>query len=412
MSLIRSYANICSYMVICVLLPLLALRAALGDARNRLREPIALAPQHDGARLIGEVSPAAHALGVRPGMGLGEATDICPELDLITPDPTRTEAIHEAVLRRLEAIGAEVESEHPGEAFFAADEIERLYGGLDGVLTATRRQLGPNPLLAAAPTRLGAFAAARASDPDPVAIVSPEELPRFLATLPVTVLTGRLGIPATRERELLRSMNRLGLNRLGDLTALSRDDVADRLGPPGSRARDLALGNEGPIRARSPREQIAEEVDLPEAAAGTHLQGGLAILCDRLSARLVATGLTARSLMLEARLAGGGSWRRETSPRRPTASSQLMRMILAPALEQLPRPAESLRLRVTAPGPSAPEQLEITRRPEQTRRVRLDEAARQVRAAVGETGLMRVLDAEAGSRLPERRMLLTPYLSE
>src|SRR5690606_2542648 len=179
LSLIRSYANICSYMVICVLLPLLALRAALGDARNRLREPIALAPQHDGARLIGEVSPAAHALGVRPGMGLGEATDICPELELIAPDPTRAEAIHEAVLRRLEAIGAEVESERSGEAFFTADEIERLYGGLDGVLEATRRQLGPNPLLAAAPTRLAAFAAARASDPGPAVTVSPEDLPRF-----------------------------------------------------------------------------------------------------------------------------------------------------------------------------------------------------------------------------------------
>ncbi|MDQ2621576.1 MAG: hypothetical protein M3Y45_00890, partial [Actinomycetota bacterium] len=254
-------------MVICVLLPLLALRAALGDARNRLREPIALAPQHDGARLIGEVSPAAHALGVRSGMGLGEATDICPELELIAPDPTRAEAIHEAVLRRLEGIGAGVESERSGEAFFTASEIERLYGGLDGVLEATRRRLGPNPLLAAAPTRLGAFAAARTGGPDSAAIVSPEELLAYLAALPVTILSGRLGMPMTRERELLRSMDRLGLVRLGDLTALSRDHVADRLGPSGSRARELALGKETPILARSPHEQMAEEVDLPEAAA-------------------------------------------------------------------------------------------------------------------------------------------------
>ncbi len=412
MSGIRSYANICSYMFVCVLLPLLDLRAALGDARNRLREPIALAPQHDGARLIGEVSPAAHAFGVRPGMGLGEAADLCPELDLITPDPTRAEAIHEAMLRRLEGIGAEVESDRPGEAFFAADEIERLHGGLDGVLDAARRRLGPNPLMAAAPTRLSAFAAAHGSGPGPALVVPPEQLEARLAGLPVTTLIGRLGITVDRERELLRSMRRLGLNQLGDLATLSRDDVADRFGPPGTRARELALGIEGPIRPRTPHEQIAEEVELPEAAAGNHLQGGLTILCDRLAGRLETTGLTARTLRLEARLAGGGSWTRETSPRRPTASSRLMRMILTPALEQLPRPAESLRLRVTAWGPSVPEQLEIAHRPEQTRRGRLDEAARQVRAAVGEAGLMRVLDAESDSRLPERRMLLTPYLSE
>ncbi len=399
-------------MFLCALLPLLALRAALGDAQDRLREPIALAPQHDGARLIGEVSPAARALGVRPGMGLGEAADICPGLDLITPDPTRVGSIHEAMLRRLEGIGAEVESDRPGEAFFATLGLERMHGGLDGVLEVTRGRLGASSLLAAAPTRLSALAAARESEPGSAATIRPDQLHRHLEGLPVSLLSGRLGVPAARERELLRSMNRLGLNRLGDLTALSRDDVADRFGPPGSRARELALGIEAPIRGRTPHEQIAEEVELPETAAGSHLQGGLAILCDRLSARLAATGLTARTLMLEARLTGGGSWTRETSPRRPTASSSLMRMILAPGLEQLPRPAESLRLRVTVPGPSAPEQLEITHRPDQTRRGRLDEAARQVRAAVGEAGLMRVLDAEAGSRLPERRMLLTPYLSE
>lgn len=398
-------------MFVCVLLPLLALRAALGDARDRLREPVALAPQHDGTRLIGEVSPAARALGVAPGMGLGEAMDICPDLGLVAPDPTRAEAIHEWVLTRLEGIGAGVESERPGEAFFAAGGIERLHGGLEGVLGAARRRLGPDPRMAAAPTRLAALAAAREGDPES-AIVSPQRLGTRLEGLPVTILAGRLGTSPSRERELLRSMHRLGLNRLGDLAALSRDDVADRFGPPGIRARELALGIEGPIRPRPPREQISEEIRLPEAAAGNHLQGGLSILCDRLAGRLAEAGLTARTLMLEARLDGGGSWARETSPRRPTASSGLMRMILAPGLEQLPRPAGSLRLRVIATGPASSEQLELARRPEETRRARLEEAARQVRAAVGETGLMRVLDAESGSRLPERRMLLTPYLSE
>ena len=64
--------------------------------------------------------------------------------------------------------------------------------------------------------------------------------------------------------------------------------------------------------------------------------------------------------------------------------------------------------RITA---AAPEQTELSRRPEETRLLRLDEAAHQVRAVVGERGLMRVLDAEVDSHLPERRMLLTPYLS-
>lgn len=396
----------------CVLLPLLALRAALGQATDRLLEPVALAPQHDGTQVIGEVSPAAHALGVRSGMGLGEAIDICPGLGLVSPDPARAETIQEKVLRRLEEIGAEVESTRPGEAFFAVSQIERLHGGTEGVLAAVRRQLGPNPLLAIAPSRLAALAAARRTEPGMAARVDAGQLEAHLASLSVTILAGRLAGPERRGRELITSMRRLGLNRLGDLTALSRDAVADRFGPSGIEARNLALGIEGPLRPRPPHELISEEIELPEASSGSHLQGGISILCDRLSGRLQAIGLTARSLVIDARLSGGGSWTREISPRRPTAAAALMRLILIPRLEQLPRPADSLRLRVSSLGPGSPEQLEITHHPEQTRRQRLDEAARQVRAAVGSDGLLRVLDAEAESRLPERRMLLSPYLPE
>ena len=39
-------------------------------------------------------------------------------------------------------------------------------------------------------------------------------------------------------------------------------------------------------------------------------------------------------------------------------------------------------------------------------------AGAHVRAAVGESALMRILETEPESRLPERRMLLTPYSSE
>jgi hypothetical protein len=114
---------------------------------------------------------------------------------------------------------------------------------------------------------------------------------------------------------------------------------------------------------------------------------------------------------MEARLSGGGSWSRETAPREPTGRADLLRMILSPGLEQLPRPAEHLGLRVTGMTAAAPKQTELSRRPEETRLLRLNEAALQVRAVVGESGLMRVLDADIDSHLPERRMLLTPYLS-
>ena len=121
-------------MVIAVILPDLALRAALKEAQDRLGEAIALAPQHDSIQVIGDVSEPARRLGVRPGMGLGEAIDICPSLLLVPPDPTRAAALWEKFLLRLEDMGAEVESPADGEAFFEASGLERLYGNLAGVI--------------------------------------------------------------------------------------------------------------------------------------------------------------------------------------------------------------------------------------------------------------------------------------
>jgi protein ImuB len=349
-------------------------------------------------------------------MGLGEAVDICPQLALITPDPTRAAQIWESVLNRVESLGAAVESERGGEAFFDASGIQRLHGGLDGVLDAASAKLGPNFLVAAAPTRLASLAMAGDQPVDELPgrrrILPPEEMAAFLSTLPLAILLDRLPGPDREARRMLESMRRLGLKTLGDLAALPVDAVADRFGPAGLGARDLALGLETPIRPRVPSEQMTEWLDLPDAGTGIHLEGGLTILCDRLAGRLRAAGTSIRTLSIEARLLDGGSWSHQSSPPQPTSSSRILRLLLFPALEQLPRPADRLGLRVLETAPQVADQLEVIHRPGETRRLRLGEAARQVRAAVGESALMRILETEPESRLPERRMLLTPYSTE
>ena len=93
-------------------------------------------------------------------MRLGEALSRCPELALVPPDTERAERAWESVLRRLEGIGAEVESERAGEAFFEVAGLRRLWGGTEGVLARAREEAGMPLLLAAAPVRFCAYAAA------------------------------------------------------------------------------------------------------------------------------------------------------------------------------------------------------------------------------------------------------------
>ena len=144
----------CVRVVVCVLFPRFQLTVAIGGARAELlQSPVALAPEPGGTQTVGEVSLAAEAFGVHPGMGLGEALARCPRLTLVPPDPAGVADSWERLLVRLESIGAAVEPERPGLVCFDARGLERLYTGVEGVLAAARRALRSPARYGVAPSR-------------------------------------------------------------------------------------------------------------------------------------------------------------------------------------------------------------------------------------------------------------------
>lgn len=401
-------------MVACVLIPRFALRVAAGD---RPIGPAALAPQPGEREVVGEVSKEAEDAGVRAGMALGEAFGHCPTLGLIPPDPARAAEIWEKVLRRLEGIGAVVESECAGEVFFTVDGLVRLHGEepID-VLFAARKALGPRVRIAAAPNRFTSFAAANRGSRLPRSICEGTEetilpagaLRKFLALLPVAALRTKLGAE-TQAAKLISSLERLGINTLGDFVRLPRSKVADRFGKLGLRALELASGEDTQLRPRKPAEALSVGIDLPDAVAGLQLARYLELLIDRLLADRRRKERLILALRLSMRLAGGGSWSVEQVFGRPTAKAKTISLLLAPRLEELPGPAEELTLRIEAFGPEASDQLELFFGPIEPQGDRVGAAVREVRAASGPEALMKVIDVDPQSHLPERRFVLAPY---
>src|ERR1700761_3572268 len=147
-------------MIVCVLLPRFALTTATGDRAELLRAPVALAPEPGGVQQVGEVSLAAEAFGIHPGMRLGEALARCPELTLVPPDPAGVADLWERLLVRLESVGAAVEPERPGLVCFDARGLLRLHGGTEGGLRAGRPALRMPARFGVAPSRFAAVAAA------------------------------------------------------------------------------------------------------------------------------------------------------------------------------------------------------------------------------------------------------------
>jgi protein ImuB len=393
-------------MIVCALLPRFQLSVAAGDRAELLRTPAALAPEPGGAQKVGEVSLAAEAFGVHPGMRLGEALARCPRLSLVPPDPAGVADLWERLLVRLESIGAAVEPERPGLVCFDAQGLLRLHGGLDSVLARSRRALRVPTRLGVAPSRFAAVAAAtRARVRRPVIVQGGREQARdFVAPLPVALLRAR---PALAD--LPEALERLGIGTLGELAALAPAVLADRFGTAGLSAHELASGGDGALRPRPAAEYLRESLELPEAASGIQLERGLGLLIDRLLARRERRGRTLRAVVLSAVLVESGTWRERVVFREALADPVRMRLALAQRLALMPAPAEVLRLAVERFGPPASDQRGLLDDPSAARAVRLREAIRQARTAAGPDAALRVLEVDPYSRVPERRAVLAPF---
>lgn len=394
-------------MVICVLLPRFQLTIAAGDRAGLLHTPTAIAPEPGAVQQIGEVSLAAEAFGVHPGMRLGEALARCPRLTLVPPDPAGVADFWERLLVRLESIGAAVEPERPGLVCFDARGLLRLHGGVDGVLSAGRRALRVPARFGVAPSRFAAVAAAsKARARKPVIVSGSRAAARaYLAPLPVELLRAR---PALTE--LAEALERLGVRTLGDLAGLPLAALADRFGSAGLLAHELASGGDGALAPRPAAEFVRESLELPEAASGIALEHALGLLIDRLLARRERRGRMIRAVVISAVLVEhGGTWREQVVFREALADPVRMRLVLTPRLGLMPAPAEKIRLAVEHFGPPTSDQRPLLKDPAAARAARLREAIRQARAAAGPEAALRVLAVEPDSRFPERRAVLAPF---
>jgi len=391
-------------MIACIVIPGFALRAALRTRPGLGLRPAALGPAPGAEPLLGPVTAAAEAAGVRTGMRLGEALATCPELVLVEQDPAAAEQAWEEILQRLEDRGFAVEPVEPGCVYFATDGVERLYGGLEPALKRALAAVGEpwDARAGAADRRFAALAAASVARPGQALVVSDRPAREFLAPLPLTLLP--------LERERYEELEELGVRKLGQLAGLPGGAVAERLGPEGRRAWSLARGEaDGRVRPRRAPVQVDEVLEFPEAVGNElTLRRALAALVDRLLAREERAGRPVRKLALTARLVGGASWRRAVTLREPSADPVRLRTALGPKLAELPSPAVKLRLELVELSEQTGEQLELVRAEGEVLRGRLREGLRQVRASVGAGGVSTVVEVAPWSRIPEARALLVP----
>lgn len=387
--------------LVCALVPRFALRVAMGGSLGDA--PTALAPEAGGSPLVGEVNAAAATFGVRPGMRAGEAIARCPRIRLVTADPGAVADAAEELLAGLEAIGAAIEPLEPGRALFRADGLLRMHGGLGRLLHAAGQLLPPGGRIGAGPGRFTAQAAAIKARPGRPRVVDADGAPGFIGRMAI----GRLGL----DPRITDELEALGIRTAGALAALPLPAVADRFGPAGIAGRRLAQGeDEDYVAPRMPPQPLREWIDFSEPVGDeATLHQAATLLVERLLATPRRAGRPVRTLTLSARLSAGGSWRRPVRLRDATSEPRRLRDALLPALSGLPGALDRLTMELAELGEPGGSQQLLMRPAHEVRRERASEAARQLRAAMGEGHLLRVVEVAPWSRLPEGRELLVPY---
>jgi protein ImuB len=286
------------------------------------------------ATRVMEASAAAREHGITPDMTEAEARARCPVLVARPWSDERVASARHALLEAALTVSPRVEDGGSGIVHVDAAGLERLVGNSRAIADRLVRQVGAVGLTARVGMARSRTAARLAAQAGPrVTLVPPGGEQAFLAALPVSALE----LPG----ELAATFGRWGIRTLGELAALPRRSLGDRLGAAGLSAHDLALGlDRGPFRVHVPEPYWEEAQGLDwEIVSQQALAVVVERVLERLTARLGVVHVSADAIELELTLVSGVTHQRVVALAYPTRDVRLILALLRLEIEAHPPPA-------------------------------------------------------------------------
>jgi len=246
-----------------------------------------------------EVPPA-----VRPGMMLAQARAHCAELVIAPADPEKDRRSLEALGYWLMRFSPNVAIWPPASICLDATGLEMLFGNLHslaGRVDAAMKRLSLNANVAIGPTPGAAWAMAVFGGESPT-VVSNENLLAALSRLPPEALRLEVeGFASTSATA--QSLRALGIDAIGILLRIPRDQLVSRFGPAILQRIDQATGAiQEPLNWLPHRTPIQAEMEfdgIVESLETLHL--ALRQVLDRVVELLSGRGLGAKQLRMTLR---------------------------------------------------------------------------------------------------------------
>jgi protein ImuB len=298
--------------------------------------PSGVTEKERGKARILQITPEAAQEGVQPGMTATRAQARCQDLQIIHRNPEDEEAAREILWECAGGITRDFEASGPGLVTLDLHGVRGSPHRLAMDRIDWLRELGLSAQAGAAGNPDLAFLAARLADPVLVFDEPPERIRTRLAPLPIAALQP--------SEEWLEPFRIWGIRTIGDLAALPRHELVERLGAGAGRIWDEAQGCSRRLLrlVRSP-EVYRESLDWEDPVASLEpVFFVLRRLVERICARLTATHLAAGSLDLRFWFEGAPSHQRIFRMPDPSRDPEILLRILQTHLESF-----------TAPGPIA-----------------------------------------------------------
>lgn len=205
--------------------------------RNR---PVTVTNGKLGSTII-TASYEARAYGVKTGMSLKEARELCPNLIQAPSRPYRYAAVSTIIMESLERITPDLEIYSVDEAFLDVTRCQSLLGPPEDIARLVKRTVsdasGLTCSVGVSGDRTTAKFAAKLNKPDGLTVIPPWEAEDRLAGELVTELSGiNKGIGGF--------LNKYGVYKCGDMKKIPISILAKRFGNPGRRIWLMAQGKD------------------------------------------------------------------------------------------------------------------------------------------------------------------------
>jgi DNA polymerase-4 len=177
--------------------------------------------------VVAAASYEARRFGIHSAMPISEAFRRCPDAVYLRPDMGKYKHYSLQVFEILATITPVVEAASIDEAYLDVSGLEKLSGSADAIGREIKQRIRSGTGLTASvgigPNRLIAKLGSEYRKPDGLTVISPEQVPDFLAPMPVSNLRG-LG------KQTLKIFNRLGISTVAELRTMPLERLEQHLG--------------------------------------------------------------------------------------------------------------------------------------------------------------------------------------